>query len=254
VLDSSLNLRPLLQRIGTDYTNYCSGLTISLQADGSRASLNKLEHSRVDVAGSDLTAEPVRNLTDHPVGALLYALIANPGVGVSGLSSAEVQQIYQGQITNWNQVGGSDEAITVILPPAAASITAVFQTFVLDGATEHVAGVRIKKDAPATVVQTVSQTQGAISFVHLAMAQETGAKILAIDGIEPGLQALLQGTYAFWSIEHLYTLGDDSAAFQAYMQISTSNQEANAMAAFGVVPINMLDQSVLSSHLPGPEL
>jgi phosphate transport system substrate-binding protein len=141
VLDSSLNLQPLLQQIDTDYTNFCPGLTIPLQANGSRASLNKLEHGHIDVAGSDLTAEPVRNLTDHPVGALLYALIANPDAGVSGLSSAEIQEIFQGHITNWTQVGGSDEAITVILPPAAASITAVFQTFVLDGATEHVAGI-----------------------------------------------------------------------------------------------------------------
>jgi phosphate transport system substrate-binding protein len=254
VLDSSLNLQPLLQRIDTDYTNFCPGLTISLHADGSRASLTKLEHGHIDVAGSDLTAELVRNLTDHPIGALLYALIANPDVGVNGLSSAEIQQIFQGHITNWTQVGGSDEAITVILPPAAASITAVFQTFVLNGATEHVAGIRIKKDAPAMVAQTVSQTQGAISFVPLAMAQESGAKILTIDGIAPGTQALLQSHYTFWSIEHLYTQGDDSAVFQAYMQFFSSDHEEDVMHEFGVVPMNMLNQTVLSSHLPGPEL
>ncbi|HEX9132032.1 MAG TPA: serine/threonine-protein kinase [Ktedonobacteraceae bacterium] len=254
VVDSSLNLQPLLQQIDTDYTNFCPGSKISLRVDGSRASLNKLEHGRIDVAGSDLTAASARNLSDHSVGALLYALIASPDVEVSGLSSAEIQNIYQGQITNWAAVGGSDQAIRVVLPPATASITAVFQTFVLDGATEHAAGVRIKKDAPAMVAQTVSQMPGAISFVPLAVAQETGAKILAIDGIRPGTQALLQGTYAFWSIEHLYTQSDDSAAFQAYMQFITSSQEANAMAESGVVPMIMLNQSVLSSHLPGPEL
>jgi len=254
VLDSSQNLQSLLQQIDTDYTNFCPRLTISLQADGSRTSLNKLEHGRIDVAGSDLTAEPVRNLTDHPVGALLYALIANPDAGVSGLSSAEIQEIFEGRITNWTQVGGSDEAITVILPPATASITAVFQTFVLDGATGHVAGIRIKKDVPAMVAQAVSQTQGAISFVPLAMAQESGTKILAIDGIVPDTQSLLQGTYTFWSIEHLYTQGDDSAAFQAYMQFFSSVREVGVMHEFGVVPLNMLNQSVVSSHFPGPEV
>jgi ABC-type phosphate transport system substrate-binding protein len=254
VLDSSQNLQQLLQQIDTDYTNFCPGLTISLQADGSRAGLNKLEHGSIDVAGSDLTAEPVRNLTDHPVGALLYALIANPDVRVNGLNSPEIRQIFQGQITNWTQVGGSDEAITVILPPAAASITAVFQKFVLDGATEDVAGVRMKKDAPAVVAQTVSQTSGAISFVPLAVAQESGAKILAIDGIAPSTQALLQGTYAFWSIEHLYTHGDDSGAFQAYLQFFSSDHEEDILYEYGFVPMNELSQSVLTSHLPGPEL
>ena len=254
VVDSTPNLQPLLKQIDTDYTNNCPGLKISLRSDGSTASLNKLAHGRIDVAGSDLTAESGRNLSDHSVGALLYALIASPDVEVSGLSSAEIQNIYQGQITNWSTVGGSDEAITVILPPATAGITAVFQTFVLDGASEHVVGVRIKKDAPAMVAQTVSQTPGAISFVPLGVAQETGAKILAIDGIAPGKQALLQGTYSFWSIVHLYTQGDDPTAFQAYMQFLASSQEANAMAEFGVVSMNMLNQGILSSHLPGPEI
>jgi phosphate transport system substrate-binding protein len=254
VLDSSLNLQPVLQQIDTDYTNFCPALTISLQTDGSRAGLNKLESGRIDVAGSDLTAEPGRNLTDHPVGALLYAVIVNPDVGVNGLSSAEIQQIFEGQINNWTQVGGSDESITVILSPPTASISAVFQTFVLDGAPEHVAGVRIKKDAPALVAQKVSQTRGAISFVPLAIAQETSVKILSIDGIAPGTQALLQGTYAFWSIEHLYTQGDDSAAFQAYLQFFSNDHEEEMLHEFGVVPMNALNQNVLNSHLPGPEL
>jgi phosphate transport system substrate-binding protein len=253
-LDSSLNLQPLLQQIDTDYANHCPGLTISLQADGSRASLNKLQHSRIDVAGFDLTATPARNLTDHPMGALLYALIVSPDVEVSGLSSAEIQEIYQRQITNWAQVGGSDEAITVILPPTAASITTIFQTFVLNGVTEHVAGIRIKQDSPASVAQAVSQTQGAISYVPLAVAQETGVKILAIDGVAPGTQTLLQGTYAFWSIEHFYTQGDGSAAFQAYMQFFSSDLEMQALSEFGIVPMNMLNQNILVSHLPGPEV
>jgi serine/threonine protein kinase len=253
-MDGSLDLQPLLEQIDTDYGTYCPGLAISLRGDGSRASLNKVQHSRIDVAGSDLTASPVRNLTDHPVGALLYALIVSPDVQVSGLSSVEIKEIYQGQITNWAQVGGSDEAITVVLPPTAASISAIFQTFVLNGITEHIAGIRIKKDSPAMVAQAVSQAQGAISFVPLAMAHETGVKILAIDGVSPSTQTLLQGTYAFWSNEHFYTQGDGSAAFLAYLQFFSSDQEANMMSEFGFVPVSMLNQSILSSHLPGPEL
>ncbi len=215
-LDSSQNLQPLLQQIDVDYTNSCPELTITLHGDGSRASLNKVEHGRIDVAGSDLVANPRRNLTDYPIGALLYALIVSPDVGVDGLSSTEIQEIFKGHISNWAQVGGSNEAITVILPPAGASINAIFQTFVLNGVAKYVDAMRIKKDSPAMVTQSVLQTPGAISFVPLAMAQETGVKILTIDGVAPGAQALLEGTYSFWSVEHLYTQSDGSAPFQAY--------------------------------------
>jgi len=76
---------------------------------------------------------------------------------------------------------------------------------------------------------------------------------LAIDGISPGIQELLQGTYAFWSVEHLYTQGIGTAQFQAYLQFFSSDQGMRVMFQFDAAPINMINESVLSSHLPGPE-
>ena len=252
-LDSSVNLQPLLQQINADYATICPAVTISLRADGSRTSLNQVQHGRIVAAASDLSANPARNLTDHPIGALLYALIVSPDVQVSELSTAEIQGIYQGKIRNWAQVGGSNEAIRVILPPPTASITAIFQTFVLNGMTEHVAGIRIKKDAPAMIAQAVSQTPGAIGYVPLQVAQGTSVQVLAIDGISPSIQTLLQGTYAFWSAQHFYTQSIGTEQLQAYLQFFHSNQGMNVMLQFDAVPINMINENILSSHLPGPE-
>ena len=253
-LDGSLNLQPLLQQIDTDYAGYCPGLAISLHEDGSRTGLNLVQRGRIDVATSDLSANPARSLTDHPAVALLYALIVSPDVQLSGLSSAQIQGIYQGQLTNWDQVGGPDEAIKVILPPATAAINAIFQTFVLNGMRETVAGVKTKSAVPALVVQTVSQTPGAISYVPLAVAQGTSVQVLSIDGVSPSTQSLLQGSYTFWSVEHFYTQGDGTAQFQSYLQFFNSGQEMHVMPQFGAAPIGILNPGILSSHLPGPQI
>jgi len=253
-LDSSQNLLPLFQQVDVDYLNACHELTISLRGDGSRSSLNKLEHGRIDAAGSDITANPGRNLTDHPIGAMVYALIVSPDVVVKGLSTAEIQDIFDGHISNWAQVGGSNEAITVVLPPTGASINTIFQSFVLNDLAVEVDALRINKDSPAMVVQSVLQTPGALSFVPLVIAQESGMNILAIDGVMPSVQTLLEGTYPFWSVEHFYTQNDGSAAVQGYEQLLNSDQEQQTLREFGVVPMKMLDQNVIDSHGSGPEV
>ena len=253
-LDSSQNLLPLLQQVDIDYLNACHELTISLDGDGSRTSLNKLEYRRIDIAGSDLTANPGRNLTDHTIGAMLYALIVSPDVEVNGLSKAEIQDIFDGHISNWAQVGGSNEAITVVLPPAGASINTIFQSFVLNDVTEDVNAMRIDKDSPVMAAQSVLQTPGALSFVPLMIAQQYNMNILAIDGVAPSVQTLLNGTYTFWSVEHLYTQNDVAAGVQAYEQFLNSNQEQQVLREFGIVPLNMIDQNVVDSHGSGPEL
>ena len=253
-LDTSQNLLPLLQQVNVDYLNACPKLTISLRGDGSRISLNKTEYGLTDIAGSDLTANPGRNLADHTIGAMLYALIVSPDVGIHGLNKAEIQDIFDGQISDWAQVGGSDEAITVVLPPAGASIDAIFQSFVLNSVAEDVNAIRVDKDSPILEAQSVLQTPGALSFVPLMVAQHYNMNILAIDGVAPSLQTLQDDTYTFWSVEHLYTQNVGSVAAQAYERFLTSNQEQQILSEFGIVPMNLIDQSVVDSHGSGPEI
>jgi phosphate transport system substrate-binding protein len=242
-----------MQQINGDYTAQCGGLQIGLRADGTRA-ITLVQQGQIDIADTDLSAQPGRGLTDHPVAALLYTLIASPDVSVSGLTTAQIRAIYAGQITNWSQLGGPNEAITLILPPATSSISSIFHAFVLGGAPMSASAYIIKKDQPARIVQLVSQNSGALSFVPLAAVSGSNpsVQVLTIDGASASQQSLLAGTYTFWSVEHLYTQGSATSQVQAYIQFATSPQESSQFARFGAVPLAMIDRTILQSHLPGP--
>ncbi|HYX50592.1 MAG TPA: hypothetical protein VE843_12660, partial [Ktedonobacteraceae bacterium] len=86
------------------------------------------------------------------------------------------------------------------------------------------------------------------------IAQENNMRILAIDGVTPSAQTLLDGTYTFWSVEHAYTLSGGTAVVQAYEQFMKSEQEQNILLAYDVVPMNMIDQNVLNNHGCDPVL
>jgi ABC-type phosphate transport system substrate-binding protein len=249
-VNGSQNLGALLQQVDGDYQKLCPKMTISLGTRGNRYALNALQQNLINVAATDLSARPGRNLTDHPIGAMLYAIILSPDVHIGDLSSATLQDIYQGRITNWSEVGGPDEPITVFQRLANDTVTAIFRTFVLNGASEEVKGTRLKKGW----AQAVAQTPGAISYVSRADAQAANVSLVAINGVLPGVQALVQGRYPFWSVEHLYTKGDRSAQFQAFLSFLVSEQEAQVFTRVGAVPISMLSNDVLASHLPGPEI
>ena len=102
--------------------------------------------------------------------------------------------------------------------------------------------------------QAVAETPGSISYVPLAAVQGAKVSPLAIDGASPTTRALVQGTYPFWSVEHLYTEGSGTSQFQAYLPFLTSAQEAHVFAQYGALPASILPQNVLASHLPGPEI
>ncbi len=249
-IDGSANLQPLLQQIANDYQRECPGFTITVRDDGSRTAFGLLQQGAIDVVASDVAASAAYNFTDHPFGAMLYAVIANPDTSVNGLSTAQLQAIYRGKITNWAQVGGPDMSISVIQHTAADPVASIFRSFVLHGMTEHVHGVKLKSNW----AQAVAQTAGAISYVPLQDVQGTNVDVLAIDGVLPGSASVIAGSYPFWSVEHLYTQGAGAAQFQAYLSSLSSAQETSLFSRYAIVPLALLPQSIRASHQLGPQI
>jgi serine/threonine protein kinase len=250
LIDGSPNLQPMLQQVDSDYLARCPGIAITLSANGGSIALKSLKHGRIDIADTDVATH--RGLTDHLIGALLYAVIVSPDVQVTNLSSAALRDIYLGNITNWAQLGGPDEPVRVVPRSPCSVITAIFRTYVLGGVPERVRGTRSPGDQSTAIAQTVAHIPGAISYVPLLEAKSAKVHVLSINGAAPGMQSLSHGTYQFLSIEHQYTRGEGSPPSQVYIQFLTSNQEAPVMLHYDVVPLNILPQSVVTSHLIGP--
>ena len=251
-IDGSPNLQPMLQQVDSDYLPQCPGLAITLGAHGSSVALKSLRRHQIDIADTDVTASQPRGLADHLVGALLYAVIVSPDVQVANLSTAALRGIYHGQITNWAQLGGPNEPIKIVLRSPCSAITAIFRAFVLGDGTGNMRGIKPPVDLSNDVAQAVARIPGAISYVSLIEAQSADVHVLSIDGTAPGLQSLSQGTYHFWSIEHLYTQEESTSLSQDYIQFLTSAQEMSVMFRYDVVPLNVLQQNIVTSHLPGP--
>lgn len=82
-----------------------------------------------------------------------YSLVVNKSNPVTDLSAVQIKEIFDGQITNWNQVGGDDEDILV---------------FRLNDVTNYATEEEIKEDfsgLPVVLDRIVSENRSIISFV-----------------------------------------------------------------------------------------
>jgi phosphate transport system substrate-binding protein len=125
------------------------------------------------------------------------AVIVNPSNSVSKLTRAQLEGIFTGKITNWKQVGGEDMAI---VPYSRESSSGTYEFF-----KEHVLKNKNYKNAilsmPATgaIVQSVSQTKGAIGYVGLAyLEKDVKAIEVSFDGktfVAPSMATAKNKTY-----------------------------------------------------------
>jgi phosphate transport system substrate-binding protein len=113
VVDSQiLSARPELQ---LQYLNPVNG------SPGSSSGIRMLLDGKLDFAQSSrpLTDEEQAiakargfTLEQRQIGVDGVAVVVNPSLSVSGLTVDQLQQIYLGKLTNWNQVGGPNLPIT----------------------------------------------------------------------------------------------------------------------------------------------
>jgi phosphate transport system substrate-binding protein len=218
----STALQPLVQAAADAYQQANSDTKISVTGGGSRTGLSLVASKAVELGDSDILAPAGSDaLVDHKVAVIGFSVIVNPAAGVTGLTKKQVQDIFALKVKNFKDVGGKDQAITVINRPASSGTRAVFVKTIMGGASLP---ATLTEDATGTVVQKVAQTVGAISYAAFSGTHNaTGVTELAIDGAAANEENVESGKYPFWSYEHIYTNGPPTKEISRFLAFLQSN-------------------------------
>jgi phosphate transport system substrate-binding protein len=248
----STALAPLVTAVAKDYQAKCSGASITVNLGGSGVGLASAENGSVQIGDSDIFKKAGQNdLVDHQVAIVVFTLIVNSKVtGVTNLTTAQIQGIYSGKITNWKQVGGPDLNIVVVSRPAASGTRATFQQYVLHGPETIMGPASLTTDSTGTVATEVQQTSGAIGYVTTGAAKKLSLTMLSIDGNAPTSDLVKNNTYKFWNIEHMYTKGPATGLAQALIDYMLSDQGKQEGANLDFIAITDMQPTALQAHQP----
>jgi serine/threonine protein kinase/ABC-type phosphate transport system substrate-binding protein len=248
-MDGSSSFVPAIQQLTTDYNNQCSNsVTFNYNADDSQTGLNNLERGSISIAYSDLPSSGRAGLVDYRVAALIFAVVVNTDTQVTNLTTAQMQGIYSGQVTNWSQVGGSNEPVVVVSQPAGSTMRTIFETYVLRGTAQTVAG-----DTSGAGVQNIS---GGIAYMPLVdvAGSSNGAQSIALNGVAPSVTSVASGSYPFWSIEHLYTNHAAQGLALSFVSFCLNTLSIYDYTSNGAVPYSNMSDVALRSHLQDPTI
>ena len=261
--DGSSALQPLIKQAAAEL-DQANGTQSTINAGGSGQGLKDVEAGAVHIGMSDVFASQKApasnphaydNLTDHQVAAVVFTLVVNNDLKgkVENLTSDQIKQIYTGQVTNWSQLGGPNEAITVFNRPTTSGTRATFDQYVLGGTAESAGSVA--QDNTGAVAAAVAGTRGAIGYISIGFAasQQYASQIspVCIDGAKAVAADVNDGKYTFWAIEHAYTRGPATGAAKALLQYVESRQvQQNDLLALGYLPVSTVSQSAIAAHTP----
>lgn len=252
-LKGSDTLLELARAWADNYTKQNPGIIITVAGGGTGTGIAALINGQVDIATAsrpaksseiaDATAAGV-TLIQHIVVIDGIAIITNPAKPINNITFDLLRGIYNGTITNWNQVNSTYSG--VIKPYGRQSTSGTYAYF-----QEH---VMLNDDYAATVQQlagnsdiiyAVALDENGIGYVGAAYAEAaTGVHIVAVNDPAhpdqyywPTPDNIRAFTYPIARFLYLYTNGYPTGYIQAFISWCQSPQGQAVALSKGYVPV-----------------
>lgn len=236
----STALQPLVEQAAYDYQKKNTKVNITVQGGGSGTGLSQVQGQAVAIGNSDVFASQqtgirAADLKDHQVAVVGITPVINPAAGVTNVSMTELQQIFTGDITNWKEVGGNDQAITVINRAQGSGTRLTFENAVLKG---QEATKSQEQDSNGTVQKIVGSTPGAISYVAFSYVNGN-LRALFVDGVRPTAKNVTTNRWQIWSYEHMYTHQNGNQTTEKFIKyIQSAPVQRSLVTKLGYISIH----------------
>lgn len=149
-----------------------------------------------------------------PVGVDGLAIVVNPDVRITGVTLGELRAIYQGRITNWQDLGGARAEIVVLSRESGSGTRAEFDRMVM-GYRQTTSNAMLATSSLHMMMQ-VAQTPGSIGYVSMGYV-DAPARVLAVDGVLPTPQTVLNHRYPLRATLFVVGLGEPEGAYRAWL-------------------------------------
>lgn len=244
----STSVGPLARSLADSFMEREKGVTVDIQEIGSTEGIQAVINGTADIGTSSRELKEAEKEAGLGVQTIAYdgiAIVVNPANPVADLTGEQIAQIFKGEITNWQEVGGAKQQITVVNREAGSGTRGAFQELLkleekqADGTkrsliTDH----SLVMDSTGALKATVAANEAAVGYLSLGVLDET-VKGLKVNGVEPTLQNVKNETYAIWRPFLMLTpQGELKAQVKAYLDFIKSAEGQKIVATEKFIPVN----------------
>ena len=241
-ITGSSTVAPLASEIAKRFESENPEVRIDVQTGGSSRGLADAAQGLADIGmvSRALTATEKQEYQDFAIARDGISMIVNQENPVESLSDEQIMNIYTGRIDKWQDVGGTDNLITVVNKAEGRSTLELFLKYF------HLDNGQIEADTVIgdnqQGIKTVAGNKNAISYVSIGAAEHdinngVPIKLLPIGDIEATTTTVQDGSFPLSRPLTLVTKTEPSGLTKEFIEFAQSEEVNDLVEAQNFVPI-----------------
>jgi len=233
-LAGSTAFQPFAEKLAEQYMVTHNNIIITVQGGGSAVGIQSANSGAAQIGMADLVQLPpeAKDLTSTVVAKDGIAVVVNPQNKAVNLTTYQVRDIFNGKITNWKEVGGTDAPITVVSREAGSGTRSSFE--------QIVTGINLKKDAliqdsNGTIRETIANDANSIGYVSHGLINEK-IKALKVDDQECTSESIIAGKYKLVRPIFLLVKGNIEGEIKNFIDYVLSDEGQKTIKENGLLP------------------
>jgi len=253
-IDASLAIHPLVDSIAADFMGVDES---ELNFEYTKTRTSEVYHNLIDgkvdiIFAAEISEEDKAYAKEQgvelniiPATSSAFVFIVNTDNPVDNLTFEDIQKIYTGEITNWSEVGGSDEEIIPYQrPTGSGSQTAMLSLVMKDKEimippTEQVQG---NMGELIDAIAEYDNAENAIGYSYFyyvnTMYKKDTVKMLSVDGVMPSVETIKNGEYPIYTNAFIVTRNEENEDVKKWVDAVLSSRGSQIIENAGYVPVN----------------
>jgi phosphate transport system substrate-binding protein len=236
------------QRLAEEFMVKNPGVVVQVNGGGSGTGIAALINGTVDLAQSSRAMKDDEKqkaaqsrgseVVEQPVALDSLAVFVNSASPIQSLTMAQLKDIFQGKVTNWNQIGGPNATIVLYGRENSSGTYDYFREHVLN--KEDFAPRVQTLQGTAAVINAVGRDKNGIGYGGIAYAKDVRPLAISAGGaaVAPSEATVADGTYPLSRKLFFYYPRNAPERVTKFVQWSLTPEAQALVTQVGYFPLN----------------
>lgn len=243
----------LAQLWAEEYVKVNNNVTLSISGGGSGTGIAQLINGQIDIADASRPIKEceIANAQSQGITPVEFktcidgiAIITNKNIDIAEISFDQLHGIYNGTISDWNEIGGPDRKITVYGRQSNSGTYVYFQEYVMNK-NDYRTDMQ-PLNGNAQIVDAVVGDDKGIGYVGVAYAENRESELIILkikekqnsSAFSPTIENIAAGDYPISRYLYIYTNGNPSGEIANYITWILNEDGGQKVAEnLGLIPL-----------------